>query len=279
MKVLFPIILVAIGLFDLKVGFAAEDPSYNGKSVSVWVAQLGFKQSQEVRDQAEEAVRQIGTNSLPFLLRELRVLGQAQRTDRTNFYNTPAMVDRMMNVRSAFKTLGSTAKPAIPELMKLLNDGLLPDSAAHSLIQIDPQIASVALVKALTNKDHHVSCAAANNLYSVATNAEMAVPVLLQTLNDRSPDTNGSRNLRAFSANALGAIGKAPEKTVPALIKCLEQDENPYSRTAAARALAKFGTNAHPALPALRQASTNDPVVRIRPAMIQAIQAIEGQTP
>ena len=120
----------------------AEPVIVNGKNLEAWVNELGGKQEALVRGRAEQAIKEIGTNALPFLVEETRILGQAWTIDITNFYSTPVMVTRLMNVRTAFKILGSVASPAIPQLEKLLNQGVLADSAAYDLTQIDGEAAA-----------------------------------------------------------------------------------------------------------------------------------------
>jgi HEAT repeat protein len=244
MKPLLCAILVAASIFCPKRIFCAEDPSYKEKPLSVWMGELRNKQSQEIRNQAQDAIRQIGTNALPFLLEEMRVLGVLWKNDITNFYATPAMVNRQMSVLLTFDILGPWAKSAIPELRNRINDnGLVADFVAHALIQIDPKVAAETLTEALTNQHYYVSCVAANRLYELGTNAEIAVPNLIWCLKDKSLDTNGSSNLREFSANALGVIRKPADEIIPALIQTMQHDNSPLVRRASARSLSKFETN------------------------------------
>jgi HEAT repeat protein len=279
MKFFVHSIVITIAVCCSERSLGREDVSHEGKTISAWVSELRDKHSQAVRDQAKDAVQQAGTNALPFLLDELRTLGSLWQNDLTNFYNTPALVERQMGLRAAFEALGPVAKPAIPLLRERMNEnGFVADTVQYALTQIDPAVAALILTEALTNSNYYVSCAAANNLYSLGPEAAIALPVLLKTLTDRSSQTNESRNLRTFSANALGAIGKQPEQTVPALATALRQDESPLVRLAAVRALEKFGTNAVPALPALREVSTDDPDLRVRATAAHALNSIELKT-
>ena len=276
MNIHFCILLATVTVFAWQPVVLAYNLSYKDKELSAWVADLRNKSSQPVRDEAKESIRQIGTNALPFLLEELRTLGVLWQNNITNFYSKPEIVERQMRLRATFEVLGSIAKPAIPILRERMNEnGFVADTSQHALIQIDPAIAARVLTEALTNKHYYVSCAAANNLFSLNTNAEIAVTVLLKTLRDNSSNTNDSRNLRSFSANALGAIGKQPETIVPVLARVIQDDESPLVRLSAVRALAKFGTNATPALPMLWQVSTNDPQTHVRSSASVAIQTIQ----
>ena len=271
------LVVLAFGWAERSLGI--EGFVHEGKAISVWISELRDRHSQVVRDQAKEAIQQAGTNALPFLLDELRTLGSLWQNDLTNFYNTPALVERQMWLRAAFEALGPVAKPAIPQLRARMNEnGFVADTVQYALAQIDPAAAAIILTEALTNSNYYVSCAAANNLYSLGPDAAIALPVLLKTLTDQSAQTNESRNLRTFSANALGAIGKQPEQTVPALATALRQDESPLVRLAAVRALEKFGTNAVAALPVLRQVATDDPDHRLRATTGRAIIAVEAKT-
>src|SRR5260221_5062014 len=46
-----------------------HEPTYAGKRLSEWVARLSSKNSLEGDSEAENAIRHIGTNSLPYLLK------------------------------------------------------------------------------------------------------------------------------------------------------------------------------------------------------------------
>ena len=252
--------------------------------MSIWLNDLNYKNPKETRGQAQEALRQIGTNSLPYLLIEMRDLGDLWKKDPTNFFNTPELADKIANIRVAFKVLGASAKPAIPSLVKLLNNGEPPGIAAYELTQIDPEAAAMALSQALTNKTYGVRCAAANNLLYVGTNAVIAVPNLILCLKVESlenlaagPFDTDAAPLRSFAAAALSKIDKNPEIVVPALIERLQQDKSTIVRVRAAQALGGLGKSAQAAIPALTQA-TQDADSHVSHEATAALKKIQSQS-
>ena len=257
-------------------------PIYNGKPLSKWIADLNPQKPDATRDQAQIVIRQIGTNSIPFLIGEMRELGSLwEKMGATNFNNSDELTDRLVNLRDAFETLGPIAKPAVPALVILLNSPTngANDGAAYALTQIDAQIAVGVLTHALTNQFAGARISAANELYEVRSNADMAVPNLIQCLKDNSAEKEASSMLRYCSAAALGFIESSPEKAIPALAEALLQDKNSAVRLAAARSLGQFGKNAQSAILALTQASTNDPESFVRRAAAIALNKIQEQSP
>src|SRR5438477_5536144 len=87
-------VVAVVGLLVTGV-FREREPEYGGKRLSEWVLQLPQYLAHPEPHQAEEAIRQIGTNALPYLLKWTRY--QAPQ-GKTLFY-------RGMN--SIFATLNS----------------------------------------------------------------------------------------------------------------------------------------------------------------------------
>jgi HEAT repeat protein len=279
MKKTFPIILAAvvvvIALFTISCNSRSRQPVYDGKPLSAWIADLNYEKPDAVRAQAQKAIRQIGTDSLPFLIKEMRTLGNLWgKMGATNFDNSDGLTDRNVNLREAFATLGPIAKPAIPELVYLLNSATnyANDIAAYALTQIDPQFAVVALTQALTNKYIGARCSAANELYEVRSNAAVAVPNLILCLKD------DDSQLRDMSADALGFVRSRHEIAIPALIEALRQDKDFTTRIFAARALGEFGERNDLVISALVQASTNDLNSHVRLAATNALKTLKAES-
>lgn len=272
MKWSFYIIQLLVFILSPNYGRSNEQ-TYKDKTVSVWISELSDKSSSEVRAKAQDALRNIGTNALPFLLKEIRVLGEIrEKQGITNFYTNPALTKRQMDVHRAFKTLGPIARPAVPLLVNRISDsGLVADFVSSALIQIDPNLAVAVLTKTLTNQNYDIRCVAANRIYEVAEHAETAVPVLIQCLEDKSSDTNDSTNLREFSANALGAIGKPANEIIPVLLYALESDGSVLVRRAAARALSKFTNDAAIIVPSLMRSAQIDAMPLVRSMAIHGL--------
>lgn len=56
----------------------ANEPVYEGKKLSAWLQDIDYGQPQAKRDKAGEAIRSMGTNTLPFLLHDLDVARQSR---------------------------------------------------------------------------------------------------------------------------------------------------------------------------------------------------------
>jgi hypothetical protein len=276
---IFVAIVAAIALFSSSCGSRNPQPVYNGKSLSEWLGDMKVGNPKEVTEPAEQAIRQIGTNALPFLLKEISDLGDLwQKVGPTNFAREGQT--RLYNVRIAFKTLGPIAKPAVPALVDLLNKGNDSDCAAVALTQVDPQFAVIALTDALTNKLIAPRIAAADALFYVRSNADIAVPNLIQCLKYKPASQDLPQDvimLKGFTADMLGVIHARSDITVPALIEALD-DKEPQVRFESLRALGKFGPAAVAAVPALQQA-TNDPELGIREVATFSLKQIQLPAP
>jgi HEAT repeat protein len=279
MKKIYPIILAAavavIALFTSSCSSQGQEPSYQGKPLSRWADDMTLDHSKAVRDQAQEAIRQIGTNAIPFLLEELRALAEINLTN----YNTPEWQDRRYRIHTAFAALGPIAEPAIPSLTDLMNGSSSATAcAAYALAEIGPK-GVIPLVKTLTNGSLEIRIGIAQIISEAGTNAEIAVPALIQCTTYQSPEQEKAAALRVFSTSALGVVGiNSPASVVPALIRCL-QDEDYRIRYEAARALGKFGKPAQSAVPALQQIAKDDPNLKFRAYATNVLQIIITNSP
>ena len=179
---------------------------------------------------------------------------------------------------AAIKKLGKIGEPAIPALMKALQDKnlLVRRSAAQVLAKIGlPAIPDLA--KALNNPDADVRSRAAYALGGIGAEAKTALPQLVPLLQDSNADVRSSvayalggigaeaktalpqlvpllqdshANVRSSAAYALGGIGAEATTALPQLVPLL-QDSNPDVRSSAAYALGSLGAEAETALPQL----------------------------
>ncbi len=271
---------VLVGL-SLAISCARHEPQpvYNGRPLREWCKDFYNYQPPKVRSNAKQAICQIGTNALPFLMNEMRTLGKLWRQKGAiKFNSSEELTDRVLDLRKAFEALGPIAKPAVPELVYLLNSATsgANGAAAYALTQIDPQVAVVALTQALTNKYIGARCSAAVELYEVRSNADIAVPNLIICLKDKTLEPS-STMLRAISADTLGVIHAHPETAVPALIEALK-DKELSVRIESARALGQFGNAALSAVLPLQQA-TNDSEHFVREVAALSLQQIQTNSP
>jgi HEAT repeat protein len=211
-----------------------DGPSYGGRSFKQWYVRwsnatdTGDKPAEQ---EARDAMKQIGTNVLPYLLQDLRTQVEQEKE--------PQMAPAVL-----FRILGSTAAPAIPELEAMMQQTNITalNQPASCLVDIgDDALPSIA--RLLTNSHrptryhtaYQFSAALAHSeTFTRGTNLILVVPPLARCCEDGDPYT-------AIAAiRALAAINTDPATTTPALRAAL-QSTNKYVREEAAAALIQPG--------------------------------------
>jgi HEAT repeat protein len=242
------------------LGLASHDqePSYNGRSLSDWLVALTDHSPEGEPEVAEEAIRQIGTNAIPFLVRysgytpSLLRLGSTAAISRLGHWLGRDWGEpwnrreaRGTGAMEALGILGPAAATAIPELTRLMNSSGDFERARHATFALGHigRQALPPLMTVLTNPQSPLRGCAALSLSLLGTNALPAVPILIEYL-------QATTDLALCATTSLGKLQQEPHLVVPALINTL-QDSRPEIRCAAARALGQFGDQARPAQPAL----------------------------
>ncbi len=294
------IALVALGCACL-AGCASwlphgKEPKYQGKPLRYWVASY-WDHAHPVSPPADEAVRHIGTNALPFLLKWMRwscpawygwvdtVADRMPEPIRGCLISCKKTKGEQLYVGTfeTFRALGPVAAPAIPELALLTRDPDLGDRAVGALALIGTNSVP-ALLAAAQDPEFRVSFAALNALTGrMPTNTpvnETIGPVLLKIARE-------GRDFRARTAAVwLGSRRYDPEVGVPALLERLQtvQPDRAIATSAyipdvnlsglrpprsadlaAVVGLGEYGASAASALPALTNTlSDPDPIVRFQ---------------
>ena len=132
-------ILLACGLMAIAAAILVAtspdpEPSYRGRSLREWVSNAEWHQPQATQEEAKEAIRHIGSNAVPYLLKaidyEPTAWNQALRTwfsQRSSGPLMPVETWLFSSSRSAdaatkaFMHLGPQAQCAVPQLIGLLN--------------------------------------------------------------------------------------------------------------------------------------------------------------
>jgi hypothetical protein len=236
----------------------APEPVYQGRPLSDWLARLYTGTDEQARNEATVAVRRIGTNAIPTLLRMLRAHDSPLKTRllqwarQHNIVHSRYADPRAQNVaaRYGFLTLGPSGIGAVPELSKILDQKLSWDSEFWT----------------------------ANSLADMGPGAKEAVPALLRLAMSRDDV------LRGAAMNALREIRANPDAVVPAMTKALH-DPEPLNQLGAATVLEVFKGDAKPAVPdlvgllngtGLNSNSMIQPFVRS--AVERALQEIDPET-
>jgi len=263
-------ILLVVVVLAFLGGFAwlvlrPHEPVFEGKPVSL-VLDEGYyvygsrvsrywniQDSEASRMKAESALRALGTNALPMLvnlagtrLTTFRmIVGSMARDSSMDFLHLPPQRAKHEIAAWGFQRLGPAGRPAVPALIRLLDD-----------------------------RDPGVQGAAAQCLAGIGPAAPEAVPALLRLLKAAKAGRRNDPWLRDWAARALGEIGPAASAAIPyladatnevavvALIKIRQDSFQPFFerlkdtsdvskwfRTAAE--VSGLGTNADPAIPLL----------------------------
>lgn len=224
-------VLVSVIAWQVVHASRERQPVYGGKSLTLWLRTYAPSSSSGLHsrewNEADEAVRHLGTNCIPILLRMIRqkdspaklwLVAFAQKhglTKRIHF--VPAAV-RNVEASRAFIALGDKAKDAVPALVKMYDDNLTAESQG----------------------------AIEDALAWIGPAAKPAIPLLMRAT------TNANSRVRASALWALGEIHAEPELCVPWLIHALN-DSDDWARLSAAHALGMFGTDAKSAVPSLME--------------------------
>jgi HEAT repeat protein len=222
------VILLFFGLLRLS-WLHRPEPAYHGKSLALWLQTYAPSSSSgrgsSAWSETDDAVRHIGTNSIPVLLKMLRatdsklklqLIALAKKQQVMKIHFTPA-TECNIEASRAFIVLGDSAKGAVLGLVEIYNEANSTDSQS----------------------------AAEEALGWIGPAANPAIPMLL------SAATNSNNKVRASALWTLGEIHSEPDLCVPELIRALG-DSNDWAQISAAHALGVFGAAAQSAVPALK---------------------------
>jgi len=283
-------IVVRAGLLG---GFAwlvlrPHEQAYRGKPLSRWLLEEREASNRGTvsEAEAESGVRALGTNALPTLIRMAStrlsgwrpIVGMLAREQEMAFLHLPRQDEKHQTTAWALKILGPQAEPAVPALIRLLND-----------------------------RNTEVRRNAAQCLAGIGLTGQAAVPGLIAVLGRSSGTNPDVLNLRREAIRALREMGPAARSAIPQLATFTNDPASPaYLKAEAELALLRIkgesllpfierladtsntqwrftawlvsglGTNAEPAIPLLVQAlsSTN---LAIQSAAIRALGGIHGR--
>jgi RNA polymerase sigma factor (sigma-70 family) len=243
------LIVAGTGTVIVKNNFFPSEPSYQGRKLSEWLVDVDYGQPPQTRAKAAEAIRKMGTKTLPFLL--------------ACFSDDKSGDKSIRQATWGFDALGPIAKSAIPKLESRMEKypGYVPSALAGIGRDALPE-----LLNALTNKNFFVrdntAAAIANAIFSgkiTSDEASDAFPIAINNLTYTSTNALYQDNTRSRAAWLIAALRLSPDISVPALIQGLD-DTNGNIAGDCAFALGEFGKDAKPAISALTKAaaSTNE---------------------
>ena len=249
-----------LALAGLAIHFLVPgEPVYHGKRLSAWVADLHPRVGETKQQEAELALRAIGTNAVPYLLellqhqeprllRDLRDFSQRTKTflrmDSQLELPWVAVVERDLQLNAAFAALGPSARPAFPALTNLLPRPETTSVSASALARLGSE-AFEPLTRALESPHRDVRAAAAGALGMMPGDLARIIPALRKALAD------SDKSVRVNAVISLGQIAESkPEVVLDDLIRGL-RDTSPSVKIFAADFLARLGRHARPAVPEL----------------------------
>ncbi len=259
-------LIIACGciLMCVLVGlFWRREPRYEGRSLSNWLE----PRSQIDIDARKKAIRSMGTESLPFLVRWLDTEDQgmppwAEQLDfklrrlpkpigpmhlPQRLIPSRGVTSSQEKARLGFLLLGSEAAPAIPRLTELAVRRDRPVAASRaiavlSMLREEGIPALLAVIGNPGNGNRFVAVAALSKVSSRSIYRHLVVTNMVGCLidSDIAVVRQAARNLGIFASES--------DAVVPALA---HQLLNPNVSLVAAEALGKFGKEAQVSVPAL----------------------------
>ena len=241
--------VVIVWLASLASG--TREPVFQGRTLSVWLdhhvpssaarppfGSPGWKE-------ADEAIRHIGTNGIPTLLRMLRakdrppwvrkLIETAWRFGLKRLQYRYAM-ELHEEAEYAFEMLGGTAVSAVPELIRIYERNLSPSSQSCTALALG----------------------------HIGRGAGAALPVLIRDFAHTNAD------VRFHAVSAVMNIGGPPEVVIPALTRALE-DSQVNVRWNALVGLSRFFGRARPVVPQILK-MLNDPGMVGTDSITQQVQ-------
>lgn len=245
-------------------GFGEREPRYGGRSLSEWARIYGSNHwstvNRELAAEAQFAIQAIGTNGIPFLLkqigtRESILKREAIRILPAKWQGPLHLRDDSGEIRRAgaqgIAALGPNAVGAIPQLIRLARthpdeDGRYVPVFALRTLENAAEPAMPFFFECLTNQDMIVRDEAVIALGCMTNHADLVIPALVQHLQRQKASTH----IWELS-DALGSLGQfgntaqaaAPE--VSSLLRHSDQQVREAATNCLLRIDAKTADKAH----------------------------------
>jgi hypothetical protein len=255
-----------------------REPSYQGRTLSDWVEMVGPSSRWKDSDEEVRAVRAIGTNCLPTILRWIRYqpskLGKkmAAVMERLPVGAEPSSVsiaeERADCAVTVFHILGPRAHAAIPELSRLAltaPDEIRASRCMNALTHLGPEALPAALAL-VTNGPSHTRYWAMLTLYDFGTNAAAAVSILVQCLDD------SDRYIANGAEDTLAGFGSLRTLVVQSLTDAMPS-LSASARVRAVKIIVRSKAPASDAMPALQRLLI-DPKFEVRNEATNALLKI-----
>jgi hypothetical protein len=232
----------------------APEPVYQARALRAWLEEFDHGFGSTNYAAAQEAIRHMGTNTLPFLIAYLRSkdppfhLLRVRLKARLRLLRGKVEYAVFWHRRAATACgeLGPEGAPAFPAMAEAMNDPHAASEVGAALSRMLPNSAPV-LTNVLATGNIVARCRAADALTTAFSHPEveeMGRTALVNALHD--PDDG----VRATAASAFQFWNKRLDLVVPALTQALS-DPSPSVRGNAVTSLGNFGAAAKAAVPEL----------------------------
>ena len=234
-RIALPILAIVICGFLAWRFWPQPEPTYKGKSLTTWLEYYAISGAvtESMNEEAREAVRHIGTNGIPVLLRRLRAapypplkaklihLAQKLELLRKDYHD-----EITLNAQGefGFTVLGAVAMNAAPQLLVIYEQNI---------------------------SRYSQQCAGSSLVASGSPTAIMAIPLTIRRA------TNSHLSMRAHAIYMLSTFHDHPDLVMPYLTNAL-YDSSQEIRRQTLMLLKDFGEKAKSAVPRLLE-MVNDP--------------------
>jgi len=217
-------------LLTILIGHGCStEPAWKGRSLSAWLGDLRDVDPSR-SETSEKAVKQIGTNAIPFLLKRLSSKPPAFGE---------ALAEKQSEAVSAFRVLGNSAVHALPALGVLLTNQVavanvgMAYAVAQSMAGIG-EAAKPQLVASLNHPSINVRRASLVGLIDLGTKAREAMPAVMERLKDEDAEVRG------LAVLFVSDVAEEREMKMRVL-KEASQDSDRSIRSFAEKELSKLG--------------------------------------
>jgi len=276
---------LAVGLFAVSFGGGEEEPFHKGKSLHEWLDSLAPPGMYSDDDPNVRAIVAIGSDAVPFLMRELSVSDSPWAERFRNLWSNLGLVrrpdsaawPRMGKAYYCLVHLGPKADSALPELIKIAEDESHPSRFLAiellGFIRSRPASAVPVLERMIAKSPnpHDPGCFEASiiSLGRHGTNARSA----LARLKEIEVDVGIPFEARVKAASASVSIDPTDQQSLNFIVA--EWENTNVSRYTVVYALVGLGTNAIRALPAMRRMALSDPSIYLRESLSNSIHLLE----
>ena len=243
---------IAATIVILVSAYQNKQPVARNKPLTYWLKQYGMHYQHEdaAKKEAEDAVLEIGTNAVPFLITMLERHDSRLKTRLIHAGARLHLIDLEVSDAAkwnlygsfGFEILKAHSKDAVPALVQVVNENI-SESSRNEAIEA---------------------------LSVIGADAKQAVPCLTQLI-------VSSNSSRLPAIMALRSIHGPAESVVPAIVTCLQDPALDFpTKYRAIDTLGSYGSDAEKSVPLLRS-MLSDPDTRVQAAAGTALTRIAGK--